>query len=580
MRRGVLFFFLLTISGGLIWSFAPQTGSVPPTTFAQADGDATCERIVRQALQQVGSACTELGNNEACYGHASVEIIPRDGIEMPTFSNSGDIVPLTDLAGIFTRPYDPNTETWGVALMSVQADLPEAAGDTMRFVLFGNTTVQDVGSTLDVPPSVMCDATNNTPNNINVRLAPNTESTIIDLNLAGETLTAIGRTDNGWLQVRLADGRLGYVFDDFYDVSCPADPLPLVDPALPPAGTAPQPMQVIQLTSGGPSPCSEAPNGLLVQAPEGQVANVVVNGIEMRFASSGFITVDEFGMTVTGLTGEITVFVPDGVNPSAPPPPTVATTPDTDNDPSQDVGVTSTESIDDGTDGGDGELVEVPFIDTVTVVPGFTTRIEFDDDADRYLPSLPDVDIERNDDLDDVAILRESIINRRDYDDATSIVTGDPTRIRGEVIDRDCNVGDVLNIDLPITNTASALTTGVTYLGGDKGVVLVSQSGGTLRVDCVGVGSQTLAVSVADGDSQSTSVIGVEIEVDDDDDRDDDTNSDDSNADDDRNDNDDDNDDANDDRNDDNDDDRSGDDANNDGDNRNGDGDEGDNRNE
>jgi len=491
MRRLYITVSICFLLGAIGWSVTFSRQVASPAS-AQEDPNAVCTDLVRQAIQQIGRECAELGINEACYGHALVEAIGRDGGTLPTFNTSGDTVALADLAAIFTRPYNAETQTWGVALMHVKADLPESVDETLRFVLMGDASVTNM---VEPEPTISCTATNTSEFNINVRSGPNLDAPIIDLSLVGESLTVTGQTETGWLRARLEDGSTGWVSGDFFEVSCAAETLPTISAD---EIAVSSPMQVIQLSSNSNGvTCGEAPNGLLIEAPEGQTANVIINGVEMRFASSGFVSVDGSGMSITGLTGEIIVHVPEDAAPFAPIQTAVTSTNST------------TEEVPPTDGNADPSAVAVPFIDTVNVSPGLTTRIEFADAQGRFLPSRPDVTENISTTVEQLAILRESVINRVDYDQAREIVTNDLTRIRDGVQEFECRVGEVLNIALPPTEANT--TTALNFLGGDKGILRAQIEGNNLRIDCENPGLQALAYGISG--AEATRVFGYTIRV-------------------------------------------------------------------
>lgn len=116
-----------------------------PTSHSQDGDEESCDLLVEAALQQVGSTCSEMGRNEACYGHFPITTELREDAS-GQFDEDGDLIDLLELQTLQTESADPETGDWGVALMTVQADLPEDSDESMTFVLFGDTEIQDVGS--------------------------------------------------------------------------------------------------------------------------------------------------------------------------------------------------------------------------------------------------------------------------------------------------------------------------------------------------------------------------------------------------------------------------------------------------
>lgn len=292
---------LIVLIGVFSFSKSPQTVS------SQDEGTSECEPLVEEALQILGSACAEVGRNEACYGHMMVNATFRDGIA-GQFSSSGDISPVIDIDTLITEPIDLGAGTWGVALMRLQADLPEADNDSsMTLVLFGDTEIiSAVDPTLESLPQ--CAVDNQTGRNLNIYTGPGTNRDTIGVFPAGEQSVANGRNaDEDWLRI-FRNGSLGWMQSADLTTDCDLETLAVVDETDDSTNLYTQPMQAFSLQTGGNSVCEDAPDGLLVESPSGQRAHVMVNGVELEFASMGFLSADRNGnLLVSGLDGEITV---------------------------------------------------------------------------------------------------------------------------------------------------------------------------------------------------------------------------------------------------------------------------------
>jgi hypothetical protein len=135
LKFGILIFMLI-IGLGII--------SQPKTqTVAQDDGVDACITMVVKALQMVGTACAEIGRNEACYGHNSLDATFNTETP-PRFDESGDLTGVGQLESLITQPLDLNTGEWGVGVMLLQADLPEDNDSAMTLVLMGDTQLDSV----------------------------------------------------------------------------------------------------------------------------------------------------------------------------------------------------------------------------------------------------------------------------------------------------------------------------------------------------------------------------------------------------------------------------------------------------
>ncbi len=121
---------------------APTAQPVPPTATATAVV-LSCDALVTRAMDTAGSACGALDRNQACYGNNKVKADMRAGANA-SFSKSGDIAPLTALQRIVTAPLDEAAQTWGIAILKAQANIPGTIpGQNVTFLLFGDTTVDN-----------------------------------------------------------------------------------------------------------------------------------------------------------------------------------------------------------------------------------------------------------------------------------------------------------------------------------------------------------------------------------------------------------------------------------------------------
>src|SRR4051812_3002082 len=88
--------------------------------------DATCGAVVQQALDIVGQSCTAIGRNQACYGYVSLQATPREGVQNFNFKQDGDLVSVADIDSLRLSRLDLAQKTWGIALMKLQASLPDS----------------------------------------------------------------------------------------------------------------------------------------------------------------------------------------------------------------------------------------------------------------------------------------------------------------------------------------------------------------------------------------------------------------------------------------------------------------------
>jgi hypothetical protein len=296
------------IALGIMLGIALAVGSFPAGRSAAQDGGGTCPALVEDAVSIVGTSCAGVGINEACYGHISVTATFQPDATGAAFGTAGDTAALIDLQTLVTEPADATLGTWGVALMKVQANLPDESGEAMTFVLFGDTEVTNAVDA-DLISATACTVTPLNVENVNVRSGPDISFSSNNVLAPGTEAPVTGRNEAGdWLRIDL-DGTAGWVAEWVVTTDCDIQALPVVE-GDEPGAVYTRPMQAITLSSGSPEAmtCTDAPDGLLIQSPDGQRARVMVNGVHLEFTSAGFLTAQPDGvLTISGLRGAIDV---------------------------------------------------------------------------------------------------------------------------------------------------------------------------------------------------------------------------------------------------------------------------------
>lgn len=109
---------------------------VIPVFRIVAETTQTCPEIVQTALETAGTLCELTGRNQVCYANLQLEAEVNADIQ---FDQVGDIANVVDLSSLRLSPMDVNEGVWGVALMRLQANLPEVLpGQNVTFILFGD----------------------------------------------------------------------------------------------------------------------------------------------------------------------------------------------------------------------------------------------------------------------------------------------------------------------------------------------------------------------------------------------------------------------------------------------------------
>ncbi len=130
------------------------------TVAAQAD----CPTIVQHALDVAGTACETTGRNQACYGNISLNAVPRDGVSNFVFKQAGDTVNVADVQSLTLSSLDAASQQWGVALMKIQANLPDTLpGQNVTLVLFGDVQIQDAADVAEATATPAAGGTTTVP---------------------------------------------------------------------------------------------------------------------------------------------------------------------------------------------------------------------------------------------------------------------------------------------------------------------------------------------------------------------------------------------------------------------------------
>jgi len=252
-----------------------------------AQGD--CPAAVREALDAAANACTGLTRNTACYGNNRVIATDFEGAAISGFESPGSVADLFNLGGLATFPFDTETNTWGVAMLAVQADLPDTLpGQNVTLVVFGDVTLEnEVPPGEIVTPQSIVGTSNGNPN---LRLGPGKEFAIVGGLSPGQEVNIIGRSAaSDWLQL-LVEDEVRWVAQQFIELGGDLSTVPVADTSANPALFT-KPLQAFRVRSTPRgSQCEEVPNdGVVIQAPQDTTVNFLVNGIEMTVGSTALL---------------------------------------------------------------------------------------------------------------------------------------------------------------------------------------------------------------------------------------------------------------------------------------------------
>jgi hypothetical protein len=279
-----------------VFAFALLSVSV---VWSQGD----CPALLQRALSAIETNCSELNRNSACYGYNLVQAsfvreVPDDFFALPS-----DRAPVADLVGLKTAGLDVANDQWGVAVMSLQANIPNAIpGQAVTFVLLGDAEIEN--STLPEDtfvPAEPVDAAVTT--NARVRSGPGTNFNVIGVAEAGVVLAADAQSaDGGWLRVAFRDLPL-WISKSLVAPSAALDALPVYD------GTQRAPMQAFFLRTGiGSASCQQADDVLMVQGPKNIRIDLTVNGANLSLGSTVLFKAVNNVLEIIVIDGEVTLY--------------------------------------------------------------------------------------------------------------------------------------------------------------------------------------------------------------------------------------------------------------------------------
>lgn len=143
-RVFLIFSFVLMV---ITMVLPPDTGGLPAgfgPSKVDAQAAATCPNMVKKALTTVSGRCNNTARNNACYGNGSLEVEAQQGVTDFKFSNPGDKAQLTTIRSLKLGALDTAAQTWGIALLRLQANLPDTVrGQNVTMLMFGDVEITD-----------------------------------------------------------------------------------------------------------------------------------------------------------------------------------------------------------------------------------------------------------------------------------------------------------------------------------------------------------------------------------------------------------------------------------------------------
>jgi len=262
-----------------------------------------CPALVQLALSQVGNNCADLGRNSACYGFNKLSASFNQSVDTNFFTRPADRSDLALLQNIQTAPLDLGLGQWGIAVLNVQANVPDTLpGQAVTFLLLGDSEIENaVESNSDSVQAV----TVILQSAADLRSSAQFGSDIIG-NLAAGTVVDADAISQDGTSIRLKTGSgAGWVNRDVVNPNPTLDQLPKVKP------NSDSPMQSFYLRTrtGKNLDCVQTPSVLTIQSPQHLKVNLTANGADIEMGSVITLQVlpDGKTMQLTTLEGQAIV---------------------------------------------------------------------------------------------------------------------------------------------------------------------------------------------------------------------------------------------------------------------------------
>lgn len=241
--------------------------------IVQAQSGDSCGLLVDSVLESAQAACGDLGNNEVCHASSPVQLTLPD--EVVDVFASGDIVDLGSVGRLSTK--DETSNDLGIAIANAQMNLSEGA---VQMVLFGDATLINLVEAMEGPlPTLM--ATNIAGYPVNLRDGAGTNFNVAGTMDEDATLTVDGRNNAGdWFRVQTPEG-IAWVYTSLVTLDGNGNDLLVLDSPY----TAP--MQNFTLSAPiDETTCNVATSGLLLQYTGENIAQLGVNGVDVKFSDA------------------------------------------------------------------------------------------------------------------------------------------------------------------------------------------------------------------------------------------------------------------------------------------------------
>jgi hypothetical protein len=249
---------------------------------AIAQGQSNCPALVEKALTDLTTNCSEMNRNSACYGFNRVDATFAEATDDTVFSTPADRARLAELQTIETTPLDTDASRWGIAVLNVQANVPNTLpGQAVTFMLLGDVKVDNAVAP-DAAFEGVAPVTLTVLTSANVRSGPSVKANVVGSLPVNTELQSDGVSpDSAWLRV-LFDGGPAWINRELVGSAADLTSLPVI------TEENRSPMQAFYFSTGTGSPvCNDAPpSALVVQGPDKVQVDITANGADITIGST------------------------------------------------------------------------------------------------------------------------------------------------------------------------------------------------------------------------------------------------------------------------------------------------------
>jgi hypothetical protein len=285
----------------------------------------TCQLLVEQMIEETQLACSELDDNQACFGHRFIDgvwIVEGLGTK---FLEPGDLVDTQTHQGYKVHFYDTDDQLWGIVLASI-IPLPEREVEegedpqTISMVMFGSQEVWD--ATRSSP--VRYEGTVLTTTNI-LKVAGDFGTGIYPA-VVGEKVTITAQEPTRRF-LRIIDAHMNAGWVDIGSISYTGDLsiMPMIDviQGTDPSEFAPLQALYVDRILGDPSCVDVPPSGILVQTSDNLTTSLLINDVKITLSGTMYVSADAgTKMIIDVLEGQAFlkggVLIPEGTRATMP----------------------------------------------------------------------------------------------------------------------------------------------------------------------------------------------------------------------------------------------------------------------